>query len=486
VTLSGGSATINIPAGSLATSSDTLTATYTPDTNSSATYNSATGSNTVTVTAASFQVNVGTNPAGLSFSVDGTSYSTTQTLTWTVGAVHTIATITPQVLSGTQESFSAWSDGGAQSHSVTASSTTTSYTATFTATAYQLTTAASPAADGTVTPTTGTFYAPGTVVSLTATANTGFSFTNWTGNVASANSASTTVTMSAPESVTANFGAAVAAAPIASLTPTSLTFTATSGTTGAAQSATLANSGDAPLDISGITITGTNPTDFALSTGTNACGATLAAGSSCLIYVTFTPASVATFSATLSVADNAVGSPQTAALTGTGTPLPSFILSSPTPTQTIQAGGTAQYTITATAQNGTFSSAVALTASGLPTGAVATFTPASVTPGSSSANSTLSIQTATTATAAVTRPNSTWPFATSALALIGLCLVPGKRRRRWITMALLLFASLGAFTALTACGGGFAYIAPSQSYTITVTGTSGAETQTTTVQLTVQ
>jgi hypothetical protein len=84
------------------------------------------------------------------------------------------------------------------------------------------------------------------------------------------------------------------------------------------------------------------------------------------------------------------------------------------------------------------------------------------------------------------RPNSAWPLAAPALAVIGLCLVPGKRRRRWITLAVLLIASLGAFTALTACGGGFGYTAPSQSYTITVTGTSGTDEQTTTVQLTVQ
>ena len=50
-TLSSGSATITIPAGSLATGSDTLTAKYTPDSASSATYNSASGTASVTVTA---------------------------------------------------------------------------------------------------------------------------------------------------------------------------------------------------------------------------------------------------------------------------------------------------------------------------------------------------------------------------------------------------------------------------------------------------
>ena len=49
--LNSGSATITIPAGSLATGSDTLTARYTPDSGSSATYNSASGNASVTVTA---------------------------------------------------------------------------------------------------------------------------------------------------------------------------------------------------------------------------------------------------------------------------------------------------------------------------------------------------------------------------------------------------------------------------------------------------
>jgi hypothetical protein len=42
-------------------------------------------------------------------------------------------------------------------------------------------------------------------VNLTATPNSGYSFVNWTGNVARSTSASTTVTMNAPQSVTANF-----------------------------------------------------------------------------------------------------------------------------------------------------------------------------------------------------------------------------------------------------------------------------------------
>jgi hypothetical protein len=49
VTLASGSATINILGGALATGTDTLTGSYTPDATSSSIYNTATGSNSVTV-----------------------------------------------------------------------------------------------------------------------------------------------------------------------------------------------------------------------------------------------------------------------------------------------------------------------------------------------------------------------------------------------------------------------------------------------------
>ena len=596
MTLSGGSAIITVPAGSLATGTDTLTATYTPDSSSSSTYNSATGSNTVTVTAATVQVTVGTSPTGLSFTVDSTTYTSTQTLSWTVGSTHTIVTTSPQVSTGTQNTFTSWSDAGAISHSVTASSSVTSYTANF-STSYQLTPSASPLAGGGVTPTAATYYPAGTVVRLTATPNSGYTFSGWTGNVASAGSASTTITMSAPESVTANFTSTAAiatltpptltftavtgttsaaqvatltnagtatlhitgisitgtnptdftiatganacgtslaasascsiyvtftpasaatfsatlsvadnasgspqttalsgtgtaaAAPAATLTPPTLTFASTIGATSASQVATLSNTGTATLNITGITLAGTSPSDFAIATGTNACGTTLAASSSCSIYVTFTPASAASFSATLSVADNASGSPQTTALSGTGTSavMPTFAVSSTTLPQTIQPGSSAQFTITVAAQNGAFSNPVTLAAIGLPTGATATFSPASVTPGSTSANSTLTIQ--TPAIAMNTPPrNPRWPLTLPVLALISFLFLPGKRRRRWITMAVLLIASLGAVTALTGCGGGFGLVKvlTPTTYNITVTGTSGSTQQSTTVQLTVQ
>ncbi|MGH9537614.1 MAG: choice-of-anchor D domain-containing protein, partial [Terriglobales bacterium] len=104
--------------------------------------------------------------------------------------------------------------------------------------------------------------------------------------------------------------------PVVGLSPTSLAFANQSvGTTSAARPVTLSNTGSAALTINGISITGTNSTSFAQN---NNCGTSVAAGASCTVNVTFTPSAASALTATLSVADNAAGSPHTAALTGTG------------------------------------------------------------------------------------------------------------------------------------------------------------------------
>ena len=269
--------------------------------------------------------------------------------------------------------------------------------------------------------------------------------------------------------------------------PTSLTFPSTTINTSATPlPITLSNPGNTPLIITSISVTGTNASSFGQ---TNNCPASLGAAATCTITVTFTPTSAATFNAAISVADNAAGSPQTAALTGAGTApvVPTYTVASPTGAQTVLPGAAATYTINITPVNGSFTGLVTLGASGLPTGATATFAPPTVTPGSTGATSLLTIQTAAIKAAAAT--GSPWPLALPALSLIGLFFVPGKRYRRWITLGLLLVCSLGAIAAMSGCGGGFGLgnlTPPPASYTITVTGTSGANSQTTTVQLTVQ
>ena len=157
---------------------------------------------------ANTSVTINTSPQGLLVSVDGgAAQAAPLNESWQIGSQHTIATTSPQGSAGTQYVFANWSDSGALSHTITVSSATPSYTATFT-TRYQLTVNVSPAAGGTATPASGSYYASGTVVNLAASANPGYAFSSWTGPVANANSASTTVTMSAPETVTANFASA--------------------------------------------------------------------------------------------------------------------------------------------------------------------------------------------------------------------------------------------------------------------------------------
>ncbi len=79
------------------------------------------------------------------------------------------------------------------------------------------------------------------------------------------------------------------------------------------QVAVLTNTGPSALSISGLTIGGTNASDFAES---NTCGKTLAAGASCNITVTYTSGSTGTHTAVLSIADNSPDTPQQLSLTG--------------------------------------------------------------------------------------------------------------------------------------------------------------------------
>jgi hypothetical protein len=80
-TLASGGAGITIPAGSLATGSDTLNVAYTPDTSSSSTYLDASGSGTVTVSAPSGS---GTTAGNYTVTVTGPWGTITQTATFTL------------------------------------------------------------------------------------------------------------------------------------------------------------------------------------------------------------------------------------------------------------------------------------------------------------------------------------------------------------------------------------------------------------------
>jgi hypothetical protein len=111
-------------------------------------------------------------------------------------------------------------------------------------------------------------------------------------------------------------GIAASAAAV-KLSATTLTFASqAAGTSSAAQTVTLTNSGSTALTLTSITLTGGQADDYVL---TKSCGASLAAGASCTLSVTFKPVSAGTKLANITIVDNASGSPQVVVLTGTGT-----------------------------------------------------------------------------------------------------------------------------------------------------------------------
>jgi trimeric autotransporter adhesin len=284
--------------------------------------------------------------------------------------------------------------------------------------------------------------------------------------------------------------AAPPAAPQAILSPASVNFNSvTTGSSSAAQVFTLTNPGNAALSISSISISSASASTFKIGTAT--CGTSLAAGSSCTIPVTFTPAAVGSATATLSVSDDAAGSPQTSSLTGTGTAPPAtadFTVTAGPASQTVTSGSSATYNVTVASMSGSFTQAVALTASGLPPGATVTFSPASVTPGASGAQATMIVQ--TPAQQAV-RGNGfpSWPFTAPVFAGLML-LFPGKKlqvgREGLFTSLACIVALFGIAVSTIGCGAGFALPSSAKTYTIPVTGTSGSDTHSTTVTLTVQ
>jgi hypothetical protein len=183
-------------------------------------------------------------------------------------------------------------------------------------------------------------------------------------------------------------------APATSFSPAALPFPSQLiSTTSSPLTLTLGNAGTVAMSITGLTLTGTNASDFAISS--NTCGATLAAGAKCAIKLTFTPAALGARSAALSVADNACMSPQPIALSGKGTE----VTMSPSPvsfgsetvgttsapvTVTVTNHGTTAVKVTNTAITGTdkgdfaitSNTCTTITASGGTCSITLTFTPA--------------------------------------------------------------------------------------------------------------
>jgi hypothetical protein len=96
----------------------------------------------------------------------------------------------------------------------------------------------------------------------------------------------------------------------------------------------LTNIGVATLNVSSIVPAG----DFSIVTD---CGATLAVGQSCGVAVSFAPTTIGARSGTLTISDDAAGSPHSVTLNGTGQTAPTTGTGTPAGTYAVAVSGVA-------------------------------------------------------------------------------------------------------------------------------------------------
>lgn len=280
-------------------------------------------------------------------------------------------------------------------------------------------------------------------------------------------------------------------------TPAALTFGGEPiGTTGSAETVTVKNAGTTPLAISGIAVS----SQFSIASGTTcSTSAPLAAGAACAINVTFSPTTTGSVTGALTITDTDPSSPQEVVLTGTGQ---DFAIQANTSSQSVQAGGGTSYSFSVAPEFG-FTGTVALACSGAPANSSCTVTPNSVTlNGTSTVGPTLSVATTGSSLVQTLTPpswprNTGWPMGLGLLLGMGGLLLMLKQRQaarngqtpqwRWVRL-MPLAVTLWLLILAASCGKG----PTSQSfgtlpgtYTLTITGTSGNLSHSSTVTLVV-
>jgi Abnormal spindle-like microcephaly-assoc'd, ASPM-SPD-2-Hydin/Beta-propeller repeat/Lactonase, 7-bladed beta-propeller len=263
------------------------------------------------------------------------------------------------------------------------------------------------------------------------------------------------------------------------------------GASSSAQAITLTNTGTAVLSISAIAASG----DFSQ---TNTCAGTLAVNATCQVSIVFTPTAIGQRTGTLTVSDNATGSPQTVTLSGTGVqPLTLGVGTGGSTTATVASGQTATYNLSLSGSAG-FSGTVALTCSGAPQNATCSIVPSTVTlPGGGSANFAVTVSTSAQTAYLEARSDTI----VAGLGLFSLFTAPiflliRKRlpTRKWTSSQIQMLWVSALLITLAACSGGSKgssqpvspEVTPPGTYALTVTAAAGNTTVSQKLTLVVQ
>ena len=159
-----------------------------------------------------------------------------------------------------------------------------------------------------------------------------------------------------------------------------------------------------------------------------------------------------------------------------------FTVASSTGRQLIPPGASANFAIVVSSMNEAFTNSVTMSATNLPPGATYTFNPAAVTPGTAGASTTFTVSVPSQSSMASRRRVGAVAYA---LLLLPFAWLKRHRRGRQRLLFLMLVA-LVFFGAVSGCGDGGYFSQTEQTYTMTVTGTSGNVVHSTTVTLTVE
>ena len=160
---------------------------------------------------------IDSTPEGLAFTADNVAYQTPATFQWLAESQHTVAfAAIVNGATGVRYQFRNWADStDPYVRTISVGGSSASYVAAFT-TEYFVTLAASPANGGSVTG--GGWCNAGSTGAIRATAQSGFSFTGFSGDLTGSTNPST-VTVSKPLHIVANFAPGGVAALFAALTP---------------------------------------------------------------------------------------------------------------------------------------------------------------------------------------------------------------------------------------------------------------------------